>query len=54
MTLDEVLYLVQRYLKINKDLSMLHTGDGSFIKHYNPTTHRIHGKIDTLGAGTGR
>lgn len=54
MTLDEVLDLVQRYLKINKDLSMLHTGDGSFIKHYNPTTHRIHGKMDTLGAGTAR
>ena len=54
MSLDEVLNLVKDYLKISKDLSMLLEGKGSFINCYNPKTHRIHGKVDTLGAVTGR
>lgn len=54
MSLDEVLNLVKDYLKISKDLSMLLEGKGSFINCYNPKTHRIHGKVDTLGAVTQR
>lgn len=54
MSLDEVLNLVKDYLKISKDLSMLLEGKGSFINCYNPTTHRVHGKVDTLGAVTQR
>ncbi|RUT50962.1 hypothetical protein [Campylobacter fetus] len=54
MTQSEVLNLVQEYLKLGKDLSMLLEGKGSFINCYNPNTHRLHGKVDTLGAGTHR
>ena len=54
MELNEVLALVKEYLKISKDSSMLLEGTGSFIHNYNPKTHRIHGKVDTLGAVTGR
>ena len=54
MELNEVLALVKEYLKISKDLSMLLEGTGSFIHNYNAKTHRIHGKVDTLGAVTGR
>lgn len=53
-TLKEVLISIKDYLKTNKDLSQLLTGEGSFINCYNSFTHRIHGKIDTLGANTGR
>ena len=54
MELNEVLDLTKQYLKLGKDLSMLLEGTGSFIHNYNPKTHRIHGKVDTLGAVTGR
>mgnify|MGYP003390662386 FL=1 len=54
MSLEEVLNLVKDYLKISKDLSMLLEGKGSFINCYNSTTHRVHGKVDTLGAVTQR
>ncbi|PPB54633.1 DNA polymerase [Campylobacter hyointestinalis] len=54
MTTDEVLNLVKEYLKISKDLSMLLDGSSSFIHCYNSSTHRLHSKVDTLGAGTAR
>ena len=54
MDLNEAKRLLRDYLKTNKDLSMLCTGAGSFMNCYNPNTHRIHGKVDTLGANTGR
>lgn len=54
MTLKETLETIKEYLKTNKDLSQLLTGDGSFINCYNKTTHRLHGKVDTLGATTYR
>lgn len=54
MNLKETLECVQDYLKTTKDLSQLMTGKGSFINCFNPNTHRLHGKVDTLGAGTGR
>lgn len=54
MELDEAKSLLRDYLKTNKDLSMLCTGAGSFMNCYNPNTHRIHGKVDSLGANTGR
>lgn len=53
-TLKEVLLEIKSYFKTNKDLSQLLTGDGSFINCYNSFTHRLHGKVDTLGANTGR
>ena len=54
MELDEAKSILKDYLKTNKDLSMLCTGAGSFMNCYNPNTHRIHGKVDTIGANTGR
>lgn len=54
MELDEAKSLLKDYLKTNKDLSMLCTGAGSFMNCYNPKTHRIHGKVDSLGANTFR
>lgn len=45
---------IKKYLKINKDYAMLIGGDGSFINCYNPDTHRLHGKIDTIGAISNR
>lgn len=53
-TLKEVLLEIKSYLKTNKDLSQLLTGEGSFINCFNKQTHRIHGKVDTLGTNTGR
>lgn len=53
-TLKEILPLMQDYFKLNKDLGMLLKGDNSFIKCFNPNTHRLHGSVDTLGANTGR
>lgn len=52
--LNEVLEDIFTYLKISKDLGQLLTGAGSFVNCYNPNTHRLHGKVDSLGAATGR
>lgn len=52
--LNEVLGYIKTYLKTNKDLSQLLTGKGSFINCFNPKTHRLHGRVDTLGANTFR
>lgn len=54
MTLEATLELIGSYLKVAKDLSFLHSGKGSLIKCYNETTHRLHTKLDTLGAASGR
>ena len=43
-----------RYLKITKDLGQLCEGENSIIECYNKDTHRIHGIVDTLAAGTHR
>ncbi|HIH2213129.1 TPA: DNA polymerase [Campylobacter coli] len=45
---------LSRYLKVCKDLSQLSEGKGSILNCYNEKTHRIHGKVDTLGAITHR
>lgn len=39
-----------RYLKIVKDLGQLSEGPGSLLNCYNEKTHKIHGKVDTIGA----
>lgn len=54
MQLKEILLKLKDYYKLNKDLGMLLTGEGSFMNCYNPDTHRLHGKVDSLGANTGR
>ena len=46
--------LLERYLKLSKDLSQLQTGNGSLINKYNPDTQAIHHSCDTMGTNTGR
>lgn len=41
-------------IKLKKDISQLGGTDNSLISKFNPTTHAIHGRIDTLGAATHR
>ena len=53
-TLNETMADIFAYLKVKKDLGQLLLGDNSLIKLYNPETHRLHGKVDTLGANTMR
>lgn len=53
-TLNETMADIYAYLKVKKDLGQLLLGDNSLIKLYNTETHRLHGKVDTLGANTGR
>lgn len=53
-TLNETMADIFAYLKVKKDLGQLLLGDNSLIKLYNPETHRLHGKVDSLGANTGR
>lgn len=53
-TLNETMADIFAYLKVKKDLGQLLLGDNSLIKLYNPETHRLHGKVDTLGTNTGR
>ncbi len=53
-TLNETMADIFAYLKVKKDLGQLLLGDNSLIKLYNTDTHRLHGKVDSLGANTGR
>ena len=53
-TLNETMADIFAYLKVKKDLGQLLLGDNSLIKLYNTDTHRLHGKVDTLGANTAR
>lgn len=53
-TLNETMADIFAYLKVKKDLGQLLLGDNSLIKLYNPETHRLHGKVDSLGANTAR
>jgi DNA polymerase I domain protein len=53
-SLNEALEQLKEYLKLSKDLGQLLLGDNSLINLYNADTHRLHGKVDTLGANTGR
>lgn len=41
-------------IKLKKDISQLGGTDNSLISKFNPITHAIHGRIDTLGAATHR
>lgn len=43
-----------RLIKVKKDISQLGGTDNSLIQQFNPTTHAIHGRIDTIGAATHR
>lgn len=43
-----------RLIKVKKDISQLGGTDNSLISQFNPTTHCIHGRIDTIGAATHR
>lgn len=52
--LSEAFKYIKEYLKLSKDLGQLLTGKNSFINCFNERTHRLHGKVDTLGANTGR
>lgn len=45
---------ISEYLMIDKRLGMLSNGNGSWIKLYNEETKSIHGRVNTLGAGTSR
>lgn len=54
VSIQEVSKLLEEKYDKDKTLSMLLKGKGSFINCYNSFTHRIHGKIDTLGAVTHR
>lgn len=42
--------LLNKYLTIKKLLGQLSDGANAWLKVVNPTTHRIHGRVDTLGA----
>lgn len=53
-TLNETMADIFAYLKVKKDLGQLLLGDNSFIKLYNTDTHRLHGKVDSLGTNTHR
>lgn len=52
--LIEVIHLFQERFEKDKILGMLLKGKGSFINCYNSFTHRLHGKVDTLGTTTHR
>jgi hypothetical protein len=56
--LDKMKYPVAKhiseYLMIDKRLGMLANGNGAWIKLYNEDTKSIHGRVNTLGAGTSR
>lgn len=52
--MKEILQDIKEYLKLNKDLSQLLSGDNSLINCFNPDTHRLHGRVNTIGAGTFR
>lgn len=52
--LNSTLATLKEYLKLSKDLGQLLTGSGSFINCFNKDTHRLHGRVDSLGANTGR
>lgn len=41
-------------IKLKKDISQLGGTESSLIQKFNPETHAIHGRIDTLGAATHR
>jgi len=43
-----------KLMKVKKSLSSLSTTDNSWIARFNPITHSIHGKCDTIGAITHR
>jgi DNA polymerase I-like protein with 3'-5' exonuclease and polymerase domains len=45
---------ISEYLMIDKRLGMLSNGNNAWIKLYNEETKSIHGRVNTLGAGTGR
>jgi len=42
------------YLRLVKFLGILSEGGNSLCNLYNSTTHRLHGRVDSLGANTGR
>jgi len=42
--------LLNKYLTIKKLLGQLSDGANAWLKCVNPITHRIHGRVDTLGA----
>jgi len=56
--LDKMKYPVAKYiseyLMIDKRLGMLSNGNAAWIKLYNEDTKSIHGRVNTLGAGTSR
>lgn len=56
--LDKMQYPVAKhiseYLMIDKRLGSLSNGNGAWIKLYNEETKSIHGRVNTLGAGTSR
>lgn len=52
--MKDTLIAIKDYLKLNKDLSQLISGDNSLINCFNPNTHRLHGQVNTIGAGTFR
>ena len=43
-----------RLIKLKKDISQLSGTENSLMAKFNPETHAIHGRIDTLGATTNR
>jgi DNA polymerase I len=45
---------ISEYLMIDKRLGMLSNGNSAWIKLYNEETKSIHGRVNTLGAGTSR
>lgn len=45
---------ISEYLMIDKRLGMLSNGNAAWIKLYNEDTKSIHGRVNTLGAGTSR
>lgn len=45
---------ISEYLMIDKRLGMLSNGNNAWIKLYNEETKSIHGRVNILGAGTGR
>jgi len=45
---------LRRLIKLKKDISQLGGTDNSLISQYNPLTHSIHGRVDTIGAATHR
>lgn len=42
------------YLKLAKDISQLGGTQNSLIGRFDPSTHSIHGRVDTIGAATHR